>query len=97
MLTTIEQFGAAVSAGEVHVGDEFACIESEKRDDPRRTLTVTKLVLGHPRTAICVSAREGMKNTTVRIALYRLINPTKFRHFRRPGPLAEKPSATVTP
>lgn len=82
-MTIIEKTGQQVSAGDVRVGDKFACVESEKRNHPRRTLTVKSILLGEPPTALCVSARDGMANIEVRIALYRLINPTKFRLFER--------------
>lgn len=84
-MVTIMLQGQAVSAGDVRVGDEFACVESEKRGFARRTLTVQAIKCGTPPTAICASAREGMKTIKVPIALYRLINPSKFRLFARPA------------
>lgn len=86
-MTTIETRGQAVSAGDVKVGDEFACVESEKRGFDRRTLTVKSIKCGTPPTARCASAREGMATIQVDIALYRLINPSKFRLFARPAAL----------
>lgn len=87
-MTIIEAPGSAVSAGEVKVGDEFACIESEKRGFPRRTLRVKAIKTGVPPTARCSSARDGMAMIEVDIALYRLINPSKFRLFASPATTA---------
>ncbi len=90
-MITIETQGTAVSAGDVKVGDEFACVESEKRSDPRRTLKVKAIRCGQPPTAVCDSAREGMATIKTSIALYRLINPTKFRLFARPVTITAGP------
>jgi hypothetical protein len=84
-MTMIESQGTAVSAGDVKVGDVYACVESERRYFPRRQLTVKAIKCGGTKpTAVCDATRDGAA-LKVEIALYRLINPTKFRLIESPA------------
>jgi hypothetical protein len=88
-MTIITNPETPVPAGTVRAGEVFACVEAEKRGFPRRLITVDAIrCAGSTPVALCTATTDGEGSHKTRIALYRLINPTKFRLVESPATIS---------